>query len=204
MNSNDNKEPEFPKGFEHVEERLNETLHKVQQIDDQLKNTPKERGPRPEYNPPNFVGRIVPGSRDKTRIALEEKQHELKMETLSKTEADTRHAEGRDGRVVRDNVREALFPNPYRQLSPEDRLKDQNTPKDIEQSQDYMDAKLVERAVGRDARPQPEQQVPKSENKTEMSMSARFSISLNYTKAAQKTDRPVGRPRDRAIEPDRD
>ncbi|GAB4002147.1 hypothetical protein GCM10028807_60140 [Spirosoma daeguense] len=204
MGNTDDKNPQLPEGFEHVEKRLNETLHQVKQIDDQLKNIPKERGPKPEYKPPYYVGRVIPGSRDKTRIALEEKQHELKVDALSKTENDSRSAQGQEGRVVRDTVREKLFPNPYRQMSAADRHQERQTIKEIEQSQDYMDAILVERATQRDTPKQPDQSIKGGQNKAEMSMSARFSMSLNFTKATEKTDAQSRKSRERDVEPDRD
>lgn len=204
MSTTDDKSTQLPEGFEHVEHRLNDTLNQVKQIEDQLNNIPKERGPKLEYKPPHYVGRIVPGSRDKMRIALQEKQHELKMEALSKTEADTRDKDVKSGRVVRDTVREKLFPNPYRQMSPEDREQQRHTLKEIEQSQDYMDAKLVERSAQRELSQQPDKAVPTGQNKTDMSMSARFSMSLSFTKAAEKTNSPSSKSRERDREPDKD
>lgn len=204
MSTKDDKSTQLPEGFEHVEQRLNDTLNQVKQLEGQINNIPKERGPKLEYKPPHYVGRIVPGSRDKMRIALQEKQHELKMEALSKTEADTRDKDVRSGRIVRDTVREKLFPNPYRQMSPEDREQQRHALKEIEQSQDYMDAKLVERNVQRDTPSQPDKAVSTSQNKTDMSISARFSMSLSFTKAADKTNSPSSKSPERDREPDKD
>ncbi|RYC66943.1 hypothetical protein [Spirosoma sordidisoli] len=201
MSKTDDNAPQLPEGYEHVEVRLNETLHKVEQIDNQLKNIPKERGPKPQYNPPHYVGGLVPGQRDKMRIALEEKQYQLKMDTLSKTEVDTSESMGQDGRVVRDTVREKLFPNPYRQMSLQDLEQERHTVKEIEQSQDYMDAKLVERAAQRNTMPQPDKPVTSKLDKSEMS--ARFSMSLAFTKATDKNGGPADKARGRDIEPDK-
>lgn len=201
----------FPDGYEHVHERLNETTERLQQIDDQIKNIPKDQGHTLRYNPPHFVGRIVPGSRARTIAALKERQDQIKDETLAKTESDTRQGDNKAGRVVRDNVREALFPNPYRTLTKEERLDEKGVRKEIEQSQDFMDAELVAKAAERKEALkqtiQPEKQdkqAPKQQDKTDMSMSARFSLSLGYTKATEKTDRSPAPPRDRQPEKDRD
>lgn len=202
MEMKDEKGPVFPEGFEQVQGNLNETVERVKQIDDQIKNIPKEQGPTLKYNPPHFVGRVMPGSRDKARLALQDRQHEIKMETLSATEAATRGTDGKSGRVVRDAVRETLFPNPYRQVSQEDRLADKSTSKDIEQSQDYMDAQLVERAAEREKDKQKKVEPSQNQDKSVLSMSARFSMSLNYTKIADRSD--ANRTRDREQDLDRE
>lgn len=190
----------FPEGFEHIGERLNETTEHLKQIDDQIKNIPKEQGPTLKYNPPHFVGRVIPGSRDKTRLALQNKQHEIKMGTLSATEAAMRGKDGKSGRVVRDAVRETLFPNPYRQVSQEDRLADKATHKDIEQSQDYMDAQLVERTAEREKDKQKKIEPSQNQDKSGLSMSARFSMSLNYTKIADRSNATRTRDREQDLE----
>ncbi|SFF09165.1 hypothetical protein [Spirosoma endophyticum] len=201
----------FPDGYEHVQERLNETTERLQQIDDQIKNIPKEQGHTLRYNPPHFIGRVVPGSRARTIAALKERQDQIKEDTLAKTEADTRQGDNKAGRVVRDNVREALFPNPYRTLMKEERLDEKGVRKEIEQSQDFMDAELVAKAAERKEALkqtiQPEKQdkqALKQQDKTAMSMSARFSLSLGYTKATEKTDRSPAPSHDRQPEKDRD
>ncbi|AUD02169.1 hypothetical protein [Spirosoma pollinicola] len=199
MNKADEKKPVFPAGYEHVEESLDDTIQHVQQLEDQINNIPKEQGPTIKYNPPYSIGRVVPGTRDRTRLFLKDRQHEIKMDTLSKTEDATRDTDGQTGRVVRDTVREKLFPNPYRQVSREERLDDRDALKDIEQSQDYMDAELVERATKRKDAPKPEKPA-----KSEMSMSARYSLSLGYTKARENIEKSPAPVRDRQQDKDRD
>ena len=182
MEKADEKKPVFPAGFEHVEEDLNDTMGHVQQLEDQINNIPKEQGPTIKYDPPYKIGRVVPGTRDRTRLFLRDRQHESKLDMLSKAEAATRDADGPAKRVVRDIVREKLFPNPHRQLSQEDMLNEEGKLKDIEQSQDYMDAMLVARAAERNEVVRSDKSIPEKQDKTEMSMSARFSLSLGYTK----------------------
>ncbi len=204
MEKPDEQNRPFPEGFEHVQERLNETTEHLKQIDGQIKNIPKEQGPTLKYNPPHFVGRAIPGSRDKTRIALEEKQHEIKMDVLSKTEPATRGADGQAGRVVRDRVRETLFPNPYRTLSQEDKQDQKSVLKEIEQSQDYMDAMLSPKVDKPKEEPRQTQDAPEKKDMANMSMSARFSMSLNYTKATERSEPRPAPSRDRQADKDRD
>jgi hypothetical protein len=204
MDKADEEKPVFPAGYEHVEERLNDTMAHVQQIEDQIKNIPKEQGARIIYTPPEMTGRVVPGTRDRTRLFLKDRQHESKMDALTKTEEATRDADGQTGRVVRDLVREKLFPNPYRQVSQEDRLDAKGEHKDIEQSQDYMDAELVARAAERMEAMKPDKPAPEKQEKTDMSMSARFSLSLGYTKAKENIEKSPAPVRDRQQDKDRD
>ena len=199
MDKADETKAIFPAGYEHVEERLNDTIKHVQQLEDQIKNIPKEQGPTVKYNPPYSIGRVMPGTADRTRAYLRGREYDTKMDMLSETEDATRNAGGKTGRVVRDIVREKLFPSPYRQVSQADRLSDRGTLKDIEQSQDYMDAELVVRAAERKDAPKPEKSV-----KSEMSMSARFSHSLGYTRATEKIEKSPAPVRDREEDKDRD
>ncbi|RYZ84992.1 MAG: hypothetical protein EOP04_16875 [Proteobacteria bacterium] len=203
MNQIDN-EGQFPEGYEHVRERLDETTQHLKQIDEQIKNIPKDQGPTLKYNPPNFVGRVIPGSRARSIAALEAKQSQIKADTLAKTEADTRNGDNRSGRVIRDTVRETLYPNPYRTLTKEERREEKSTIKEIEQSQDYMDAELVARAAERKTAQKETVSKPEDKGKESLSMSARFSLSLGYTKASEKSDRPPTPTRDRVPDKDRD
>lgn len=204
MDKTEDEKPVLPAGFEHVEERLNNTTGHVQQLQDQINNIPKEQGPTIKYAPPYSIGRVIPGTRDRARAFLKDRQHEIKMDTLSKIDEATRDADSQTGRVVRDTVREKLFPNPYRQVNRDDRLEDKDTLKDIEQSQDYMDAELVARAAERKEIVKPEKPTPEKQEKTEMSMSARFSLSLRYTKVKGNIEQSPVPVRDRQPDKDRD
>lgn len=204
MDKADDEKPVFPEGFEHVEEGLNDTMAHVEQLENQINNIPKEQGPKIKYDPPYGMGRVIPGTRDKTRAYLQDRQHEIKINALNSTEEATRNVDGQTGRAVRDTVREKLFPNPYRQVSREDRLDDRDALKDIEQSQDYMDAELVARAAEHKATLKPEKPTPGKQEKSEMSMSARFSLSLGYTKAKENIEQSPAPVRDRQPDRDRD
>ncbi|ADB38001.1 hypothetical protein [Spirosoma linguale] len=188
MEENDKSGNDLPEGFDHVAERLQNTTQRLREIDKQIDNLPKDRGLSLEYRPPYFVGQ-KPGVQQRTIAALKEMQHQLKTDTLDKTEADTRNVDQKDGRVVRDQVREKLFPNPYREFNREDLLADKHTIKEIEQSQDYMDAQLVAKAAERNkAVVKTEKALPNKSEKDSPSVSPRFSLSLSYTKATSKDD----------------
>ncbi|WP_460948348.1 hypothetical protein [Spirosoma daeguense] len=184
----DDKENNFPEGYEHVQERLNETTERLQSIDNQIENIPQDQGPQIIYKPPGFIGSRQPGTRDQTTQFLRQQQDQLKVDTLAKTEADTRNAENKTGRSIRDQVREELFPNPFRGVSQEEMQQYKEIPKEIEQSQDYMDAKLVAAAAQRSSPTKQKIQTPIKQDKADLSMSARFSMSLGYTKALENTD----------------
>ncbi|MBO0950573.1 hypothetical protein [Fibrella forsythiae] len=190
MSQTDDKPESFPKGYEHTEARLDNTQGHLQAIDEQIKNTLNEQGPTLTFRPPGsgFMRSRQPGSRDQVITFLEERKNELKRDTLEQTEQDTRGGDNKAGRVVRDRVREELFPNPYRHLGKAEMGQEQTSLRDMEQAQDYMDAKLVQAAADRKA--QPKEVVPSPEKKedTGLSMSVRFNQSLSYTKAMEQAD----------------
>ena len=191
METKDEKDPVFPEGFDHIKERLKETIAQVEQIDSEIKSIPKEKGPTPKYEPPYFVGRVVPGSRDRERLALQDKQHQIKMDAISQTEAATRGVDGKSGRIVRDKVREKLFPNPYRTLSREERLDQKSEVKEIEQSQDYMDAMLSPNVIQPKEAIQPQLNVSDIKDTTNPAVTSRLSRSLDYIKNRENIVEPT-------------
>ncbi len=210
MGQKDDKSPLLPEGFEHTEERLNEAQEQILQHDEQIKNVPKDQGPRIEYKPPGYIGTRQPGSRDRTIAFLTDRRDQIKADTLAKTEADTRSADNKTGRIVRDKVREELFPNPYRGLSREELAEHKTVSKEIEQSQDYMDAKLVAAEAERDNEPPQETPPPTTpptftpNQKGNTSISTRFSMSLGYTKLSDDPNPAPNQSRDKTPDKDRD
>ena len=204
MDQKDDKSPILPEGFEHTEERLNEAQERIQGYEEQIKNVPKDQGPRIEYKPPGYIGTKQPGTRDRTIAFLTDRRDQIKADTWEKTEADTRSADNKTGRLVRDTVREKLYPNPYRGLSREELEEHRHVSKEIEQSQDYMDAKLVAAAAERAKEPPQETRTSSPTTKSNMSMSARFSMSLGFTKASEDPNPTPTQSPDKTPDIDRD
>ncbi|WP_375447194.1 hypothetical protein [uncultured Fibrella sp.] len=204
MSQNDDTKSSFPKGYEHTEARLVETTERIQALDEQIKNLPKDRGPDLTLSPRGFLRSRQPGSRDQAVTFAKQQIDALKTDTLAKIEQDTRNGDNKDGRIVRDTVREALFPNPFRGMSKAELAQKRSIPRDVEKSQDYMDAKLVQAAANRNDVSKDTSPTPDKKEQDGMSMSARFSMSLGYTKATEKTERATERTHSREAHKERD
>lgn len=204
MSQKEEKDPVYPEGYEHVKDRVDLTTEQLRQIDKQMETVPQDAGPVLTLNPPGSFKSRTLGSREQRLAFLKDQKDRIKTDAWEKTEADTRNAENKTVRVVRDDAREKLFPNPFRQMTDEEKAFARSQPKDIEVSQNYMDAKLVEMAAQRKAAEKGDKPATKQQDKTEMSMSARFSMSLGYTKASERTERAVEPARDRQPDKDRD
>lgn len=200
MSQNDDTKSRFPEGYEHTEARLAETTERIQALDEQIKNMPKDRGPDLTLRPPGFLRSRQPGTRDQAVSFAKQQIETLKTDTLAKTEQDTRNWDNKDGRVVRDTVREGLFPNPFRAMSKAELAQEQTVSRDIEKSQDYMDAKLVQAAAQQKVVSKEISPTPDKKEQDRMSMSARFSTSLGYTQSSKN----VGHTPDKEPEPDKE
>ncbi|WP_375444412.1 hypothetical protein [uncultured Fibrella sp.] len=204
MSQNDDTKSRFPEGYEHTEARLAETTERIQALDEQIKNMRQDRGPDLTLSPPGFLRSRQPGSRDQAVSFAQQQIDTLKTDTLAKTEQDTRNSDNKAGRVVRDTVRESLFPNPFRGMSKEELAQEQTAPKDIEKLQNYMDAKLILAVTKREEVSKETLPTPDKKEQDGMSMSARFSMSLGYTKATEKTEKTPEPMRNRKTDKERD
>ena len=202
MNMDDEKNNTLPDGYEATEDRLNEAKERLTVIDSQIASVPKEHGPTLRYDPPHYVGRIIPGTRHRTIAGLEEQKEQIRSEALAKTEADTRDGDHKAGRVVRDHVRQELYPNPFREISPEDKARFKGEKKEIEQSQDYMDSLFTAKNDQIKDTAEPTQNMPEKQKSLDVSVSVRFSQNLSFTKAREKTDGTPNKTPDRDIDRD--
>jgi hypothetical protein len=123
-----------------VEERLKDTQETLRQLDQQLENLPPDQGPTPVYAPPGFLRPRQMGNRDQQAARLKESRENVKKEAFNRIEKDTQPADAPTRRALQDRAREALFPNPYRKLSAQERQQQHGQSRDLEQAQDYMDA----------------------------------------------------------------
>lgn len=204
MDQNDEKNPSFPEGYAHVEARLNETIELLQQIDRQIETVPQDSGPVPTLNPPGTVNSQQPGSRDRKISFLKDQKDRIKADTWEKTEAETQNGDNRTIRVVRDTVREELFPNRFRRMDKGERIQEKAKDNDLDTWQDIMDAEIVDSAAGRNAVPEQHKPAPEHTDKADMSMSARFSLSLGYTRMSEKAEKSLNPSPDRQPDKDRD
>jgi hypothetical protein len=203
MNRDDEKDRPFPDGYKHVEQRLTETTERLEQIDEHIQNLPKDQGQRVQFKPPTFIGSRQPGSRDRAILGLETHKNELKADELAKAEADTRGADSPTRREVLDRVRESLYPNPFRTLSQEERDLTKSSFPEIEESQEYMDALIVDQKNKQKEASKAEKAT--SEKQENVPLSERFSQGLRYTIAVNNSGRSnPSKSQDRDKDLDRD
>lgn len=179
METPDNKSGGYPTGYTHVGQRVNAILQRVQQVDKQIDNLPQNAKPAPKLLPPGVKQPNRSFNRESTIRYLENERQQTLTEGWNGVEKETPVADDRMARVARDKAREALFPNPYRHLTKEGRTTEQIKCRDIEMSQNYMDAMRLAKAAERSVAPQQAQPVPAiQEEKKTLSLSERYVQKL--------------------------
>ncbi|PSR55790.1 hypothetical protein AHMF7605_20950 [Adhaeribacter arboris] len=194
MESPDEIENAFPPEYSHVGERVREAQERIQQIEEQIKNVPSDRGTAPQYNPPVFLRPRQPGDHNQTVKSLEKQISQIKDDVMRSVDKEIVDADPQTARTVRDKTRESLYPNPYKKMDATKMEAAKSQSRDLDASQDYKDAQLNrepapdlperEQDAPDQANPQPTQQ-----EKKPLSMSARFSQSLSSTKVIEKDDK---------------
>ena len=132
----------YPAEYAHIEERVQSALEKIRQFDEQIKNMPNDRGPDLSYNPPGFLKSRQLGSRDQFISSLEKAKAQVKTEAWEDVEQILKDENSPSAKQIRDLAREDIYPNIYKSMDSAERQDHQGQSKDIEQSQDYMDATL--------------------------------------------------------------
>lgn len=218
MEEKPGKDPAYPAEYAHVEQLIKDTQEAVRQMDERIKNPPSDRGPGPHYSPPGFLRSRQPGDRAVGVDKLVAAKDTLKTERFNQVEKATQQASPEDRAQVRNQAREALFPNPYRNKTAAERDAQHGERRDLEQSQDYADALRFP--------PAPEPTAPGSEldqsqermnamldhvrkaepdvAPTNSSASARFTQTLHWSPSADKSEGPSTPTRYRDVERDRD
>lgn len=183
MNKKESQETVYPPEYAHIEDKVRTTQERVQQIDEQIKHVPADSKPAPKLTP---LGFLQPRhfNREEKIASLEQQKSELKGTTFSQIEHEVKNIDPKTARLVRDQSRESLYPNPFKRMDASERKSYRSMSKDVEYSQDYMDSLFSK----------PEERTEK-ENKIEEkagSMSMNFSLGLGYTKSEVKPDRETG------------
>ena len=139
MNEKEDKGEAYPPEYAHIEDKVKAAQERARQIDEQIKNVPQNSKPTLAFRPPGFTqSRYF--NRERAIASLEQQKSELKEDTFRQVEQEVRETDPKAARLVRDNARESLFPNPFRKMSVEGKNYYGNVPKDIEQAQDLMDS----------------------------------------------------------------
>ncbi len=179
MDNANHTDKAFPPEFNHIGMQVKQTQERVQQIDEQIKNVPQNSKPAPALRPPGFV---QPKRFDRERIiaGLEHDKSQIKHDMLHRAENEVKEADQATARIVKDNVRESLFPNPFSKMSISEKKAIHNQTRDLEASQDYMDS-LFSKQENNAVKADPE------EKRTKLSVAAMFIENLSFTKA-EKSD----------------
>lgn len=222
----------YPAAYAHVEERVQIALDKIRQFDEQIKNTPNDRGPDLSYNPPGFIKSRQLGSRDQLIKSLEIAKEQVKAETWKDVEHTLKNDNSPSSKQTRDLAREDIYSNIYKSMNTAEKKEHRSKPKDIEQSQDFMTAALDNaRNSQKDPLPIIDQNEPSKieqgrdidhsqevmngliedfkqskvgrEEGAISPLSQRFSQSLNYTKTLEHSDKIQSPSKDKEG-PDRD
>ncbi len=222
----------YPAAYAHIEEKVQIALDKIRQFDEQIKNTPNDRGPDLSYNPPGFIKSRQIGSRDQVIKSLEMAKAQVKEETWKDVEHTLKNDNSPSSRQTRDLAREDIYPNIYKSMDSAEKKEHRSKPKDIEQSQDFMAAALEDaRNSQKELLPIIDQNEPSKieqgrdiDNSQEVMngligdfkqskagreegsispFSQRFSQSLNYTKTLEYSDKTKSPSKDKEG-PDRD
>lgn len=191
MPDNDEKDNAYPPEYAHVGKMVREAQERIREIDQQIKNVPKDQGPAPQYNPPGFIRSRQPGSQDEKIAAFEKQKEQVKADTMEKVDKETIKADPKTATLVRDQAREGMYGNPFKgkDAAEMDALRGQS--KDLETSQNYADALRQSQNPERTEKdvPEPASSTTNMEEKKPLSMSARFSQSLSYTREVEKNDK---------------
>ncbi|WP_421825903.1 hypothetical protein [Larkinella sp.] len=139
MDHKKDEETRFPPEYSHVEDKVRQAKEQIDRMQEQAKTVPKDAGPTLAYNTPGFLRSRQPGSHDQRIASLNKGIENLRKEVLDQVEKDIRQADPKTARTVREAALESFYPNPVKEMTAEQRADFRKAPKDIEQSQEYMD-----------------------------------------------------------------
>ncbi|QMW01712.1 hypothetical protein [Spirosoma foliorum] len=139
MNEKEGEDEGYPPEYAHIEDKVQAAQERARQIDEQIKNVPQNSKPTLAFRPPGFTQPRY-FNRERAIASLEQQKSELKEDTFSQVEQEVREADPKAARQVRDQARETLYPNPFRQMDVEKKNTFHSKPKDLELSQNYMDS----------------------------------------------------------------
>jgi hypothetical protein len=181
MATSDDENVKYPAGYTSIGQRVDATIQRVKGIDRQMENVPKDSKPTLELHPPGFRRPFNPPGQQARRLEYLEREREQTLtDAWKQIEKETPVAKDKEAGVARDTARQALFPNPYRNLNKERLSAERPQSKDLEKSQDYADAARIAKAAEPVMTPQQEQPVsPANEEKKLMSLSERYSQKLD-------------------------
>jgi hypothetical protein len=186
IKTNFDKPEPYPDGYEEVQEIVNNAQERVRQLDEEIRNPPKDKGPQPNLHPPGAVPNAKSQiSEDERKTAIEKQKVQIKEEAWKNIENATKDGDKESDKKARDISREKLFPNEYKKLDGKEIEDAFPKERDMEASQNFADAQLKDKG---DSKASKVDTVPSTQNvnmggeNKPSSMSMRFSQSLGYSK----------------------
>lgn len=157
MSHKDSWETPYPPAFSHLEEKVRKAKEQIDQLEKQIETTPKDNaGPSPGLNPPGFLKSRSFGSHDQRVAKLNGHIEKIRKDTFGQVEKETSQTDPKTARVVREHALSYLYPNPVKEMNSDKKEAFRQSPKDIEQSQEMMDALLSDYQQKQQVGPQKE------------------------------------------------
>jgi hypothetical protein len=140
-------EKKFPENRPDLDSKVNKAHSSINQINEEIKNPQKDKGPRPELKPKG----APPSIKKSTNIpGLKREKENIIDNTLTEVDHGLKGASDKKAaKNYRENTLENLDPNQYKGLSSEDLKKAQSEKKDINNSQKVADALLQKQKTQR-------------------------------------------------------
>lgn len=181
------KQEDFPAGYEHIGQLVRATSERLQHLEAQIEKIQAGKdGPIPRLTP---AGGPPPRSRDQTIAELRRQKEQLREDVQSRVEKAT-YQDREKGREVRDRSLQKLYPNEFRMMTAEQLQAYRSHAKDLNRSQDFVDATLSKGADRGDKVPEPAREPDREHNTGSMQMSAKFMMTLGYPTPTEKTEPP--------------
>ncbi|MGA0556802.1 hypothetical protein ACO2Q8_09140 [Larkinella sp. VNQ87] len=196
MSHKESRETPYPPAFSHLEEKVRQAKEQIGQLENLIETTPKDKtGPSLGLNPPGFLRSRPLGSHDQRVAALKGQIEQIRKDAFGQIEKETSQADPKTARLVREHALSYLYPNPVKEMSPDKKETFRQSPKDLEQSQEMMDAILSDYQ-------EKKQQVPeKEQGSTQASLSQKFMATFHFNRS-EMTDKSPSKDADRDKERD--
>jgi len=196
MAQDDKKDTEyqFPEGYEYFKDIADDAARQSKELDERIKNIPTEdirqTRHRLVFNPPRMAQAEQRWDKRDSKENLEDQKKQIETNLMKRIDRDMKQndVDLETSGQVRLAAIEVLHPNPFKDKTKEEMDKIKGMDKDPQHSQDFMRKLLSDE---RKKEREPEKVKTESKQRTEISMSARFSQTLSYTKYTDPTP-PTG------------
>lgn len=196
MSHKESRETPYPPAFSHLESKVRQAQDQMDQLKKQIETMPKDQaGPGLGFNPPGFLRSRSFGSHDQRVSKLNEHIEKIRKDTYDQIQKETSQADPQTARVVREHALSALYPNPVKDMSVEEREALRQSPKDVEQSQEMMDA------IASSYKQQKQVSPDKEHESVEETPSQKFMATFRFNKASITDKSPT---KDADLDKDRD